>query len=147
MGTIPDFQFVEINCLRISQPVEAYTVLWRALSGEFSSAKVALKQLTEFFAKQDEHHFSNSKTKTESRSIACLLDELDFLITADEQVPSCRLHAHTSPLHPTSSPIIFCLTSHLISYRLLPYIPPHLLSSSTIPMIVTASTLIFSVKL
>ena len=92
VGTIPDFQFVEINCLRISQPVEAYTLLWRALSGEFSSAKVALKQLTEFFAKQDEHPFSHSKMKSESRSIACLLDELDFLITADEQV-------HVNPSH------------------------------------------------
>ena len=75
VGTIPDFLFVEINCLRISQPVEAYTLLWRALSGEFSSAKVALKQLTEFFAKQDEHHFSNSKTKMRvEASLVCLMN-------------------------------------------------------------------------
>ena len=118
VGTIPDFLFVEINCLRISQPVEAYTLLWRALSGEFSSAKVALKQLTEFFAKQDEHHFSNSKMKTESRSIACLLDELDFLITADEQVNYVMLVPLSYPISyltmiiPVSHPICTVITLH-----------------------------------
>ena len=31
---IPDFQFVEINCLRLHAPSDAYTVLWRQLSGK-----------------------------------------------------------------------------------------------------------------
>ena len=31
---IPEFQFVEINCLRLHTPSDAYTVLWRHLSGE-----------------------------------------------------------------------------------------------------------------
>lgn len=82
-GTIPDFLFVEINCLRISQPAEAYTLLWRSLSGEFCSSKVALKQLSDFFSSQ-EADFKHEKHIR--RPIACLIDELDFLITADEQV-------------------------------------------------------------
>ena len=79
---IPDFLFIEINCLRISQPAEAYTLLWRALSGEFCSSKVALKQLIDFFAHQEE----DLSRVAVRRPIACLIDELDFLITADEQV-------------------------------------------------------------
>lgn len=82
-GSIPDFLFVEINCLRISQPAEAYTLLWRSLSGEFCSSKVALKQLSDFFSSQ-EADFKHEKHIR--RPIACLIDELDFLITADEQV-------------------------------------------------------------
>ena len=31
---IPEFQFVEINCLRLHTPSDAYTVLWRHLSGK-----------------------------------------------------------------------------------------------------------------
>ena len=74
---------MEINCLRISQPAEAYTLLWRSLSGEFCSSKVALKQLSDFFSSQ-EADFKHEKHIR--RPIACLIDELDFLITADEQV-------------------------------------------------------------
>ena len=81
---IPDFSFVEINCLRISSASEAYTLLWRALSGEFLSSKKAEIQLAAFFRQRCEAYERNDDP--ERKHIICLMDELDFLITKDEEV-------------------------------------------------------------
>ena len=81
---IPDFSFVEINCLRISSASEAYTLLWRALSGEFLSSKRAQNQLANFFRQRSEAY--DRGDVTDRKHIICLMDELDFLITKDEDV-------------------------------------------------------------
>lgn len=86
------FEFIEINCLRISSPSEAYTVLWRGLSGEFIGPQIALARLQAYFegvaartnapstAKQNQ-----SATKP-TNYIVCLLDELDYLVTKNESI-------------------------------------------------------------
>lgn len=43
---LPSFNFVEINGMKLTDPAQAYTALWEALSGgKRVSAKSALKSL------------------------------------------------------------------------------------------------------
>ena len=79
---IPDFTFIEINCLRLQSPLEAYTVLWRGISGNHVSAKMAKTKLTDLF----ENASINKKQHKDRKVIICLIDELDFLLTRDEEV-------------------------------------------------------------
>lgn len=84
----PDFEFVEINCLHMSKPVDAYSVLWKALSGEHLSAKTALSRLQSYFQNRIERSSSTSSSTCVSDGglVVCLLDELDYLVTQNEQV-------------------------------------------------------------
>jgi len=79
---IPHFQFVEINCLKLQSPADAYTLLWREISGTHASAKTAMLRLKEYF----EQAQFNERTAAERQTIVCLVDELDFLVTRDEEV-------------------------------------------------------------
>jgi origin recognition complex subunit 1 len=86
------FEFIEINCLRISSPNEAYTMLWRGLSGEFVGPQIALTRLKAYF--EDVANRSNAPSDTRSslaisrptNYIICLLDELDYLVTKNESI-------------------------------------------------------------
>ena len=81
-GKLPDFNFLEINCLRLQAPAQAYTVLWRGINGAHASSKVAKKQLESLF-----ENASMNKHLNKSRKVTvCLVDELDFLLTRDEEV-------------------------------------------------------------
>jgi origin recognition complex subunit 1 len=77
-GLISAFDFIEINGLRIPSPNDAYTVLWRGMSGEHCAYKTALGRL--------KSHFSSSEEETPRTYTICLLDELDYLVTANEGV-------------------------------------------------------------
>lgn len=79
---LPEFHFVEINCLKLHSPHDAYTVLWKGISGERVSAKTALQRLSDYFS------ISNNKKLVNGASIVtvCLLDELDFLVSGSESV-------------------------------------------------------------
>ena len=46
-GDIPAFDFVEINCLRLQSPQEAYVVAWRGMTGNVASAKSASEKLSQ----------------------------------------------------------------------------------------------------
>ena len=81
---IPSFLFVEINCLRISHPFEAYTMLWRAISGEFLTAKKAEQHLSDYFRQDGTIANKNSNDKREH--VVCLVDEIDFMVTKNEEV-------------------------------------------------------------
>ena len=48
-----DFQFVEINGMKISEPNQAFTLLWEAISGVKSSPRAALASLEEHFQTPD----------------------------------------------------------------------------------------------
>jgi Cdc6-like AAA superfamily ATPase len=37
----PPFEFVEINCMHLTSPEQAYTVLWQALGGERGAPRLA----------------------------------------------------------------------------------------------------------
>ena len=79
---IPQFLFVEINCLKLQSPADAYTLLWREISGTHASAKTAMLRLKEYF----EQAQFNERTAAERKTVVCLVDELDFLVTRDEEV-------------------------------------------------------------
>ena len=77
-GKLPRFQFIEINCLMLKQPIDAYSAMWRQLTGYNVSSKKALAKLKDYFFDQQ------SKPESKNRDITvCLVDELDFLITKD----------------------------------------------------------------
>ena len=87
-----DFEFIEINCLRISSPQEAYTVLWRGLSGEFVGPQIALGRLKSYFEDIAARSNAPSTAKPSQSSVKptnyviCLLDELDYLVTKNESI-------------------------------------------------------------
>jgi origin recognition complex subunit 1 len=89
---VNSFEFIEINCLRISSPSEAYTVLWRGLSGEFVGPQIALARLKAYFEDVAARTNAPSNAKKSLASvrptnyIVCLLDELDYLVTKNESI-------------------------------------------------------------
>jgi len=81
-GRIPHFDFVEINCLRLQAPAQAYTVLWRGLTGLHATSERAKNQLQERF-----QNASINKHLTQNRNtMVVLVDELDYLMTRDDSV-------------------------------------------------------------
>ncbi len=81
-GDLPEFHFVEINCLRLQAPASAYSVLWRGLTGMQASSKKAQKLLEEHF----ENASANAHAVTNRKVTICLVDELDYLMTRNEEV-------------------------------------------------------------
>ncbi|CAK7565534.1 MAG: Origin recognition complex, subunit 1 [Sporothrix epigloea] len=73
---LDDFIFVEINGMKITDPHQAYSLLWEALKGQRVSPGQALDLL--------EHEFSNPSP----RRVPCvvLMDELDQLVTKNQGV-------------------------------------------------------------
>jgi Cdc6-like AAA superfamily ATPase len=78
VNDLPPFEYIEINCLRLHSPYEAYSVLWKGLSGERVSPKTALQRLSD--------RFQNSHKRTDDTISIVLLDELDFLVSGNESV-------------------------------------------------------------
>lgn len=80
-GKLAYFKYLEINCLRLLQPKEAYTQLWRCVSnGEIVSPATALKRLTA--------HFNEMACGRDASNpaVVCVMDEVDFLLTRDQNV-------------------------------------------------------------
>lgn len=73
-------EFIELNCLRLQSPADAYTVLWKGIAGQHLSARAALHRLSQHF-----DHLS-STSGDDDTVLVCLLDELDWLITNNENV-------------------------------------------------------------
>ncbi|TLD14895.1 hypothetical protein PspLS_10865 [Pyricularia sp. CBS 133598] len=73
---LDDFIFVEINGMKVSDPHQAYSLLWEALKGQRVSPAQALDLL--------EREFSNPSP----RRVPCvvLMDELDQLVTKNQGV-------------------------------------------------------------
>lgn len=95
-GTLPAFQFVEINCLKLQSPADAYTFLWREMDGGHLSAKSAKLRLTEYFEQ-------GPQRGSDRRTVICLVDELDYLVARDEEVVYNFLNW---PLMPGSSLVV-----------------------------------------
>jgi origin recognition complex subunit 1 len=85
---IIEYEFIQINCLHMTKPVDAYSVLWKALSGgEQLSHKTALSRLKDFFSDSNNGNNSSANGENAKRcTVVCLLDELDYLVTQGEQV-------------------------------------------------------------
>lgn len=73
---LDDFIFVEINGMKVTDPHQAYSLLWEALRGDRVSPSHALDLL--------EREFSNPSP----RRVPCvvLMDELDQLVTKNQSV-------------------------------------------------------------
>ena len=73
---LDDFIFVEINGMKVTDPHQAYSMLWEALEGDRVNPRHALNLLDQEF---------NSPSP---RRVPCvvLMDELDQLVTKDQSV-------------------------------------------------------------
>jgi origin recognition complex subunit 1 len=75
-GELSDFNFVEINGMKLTNPHTAYEMLWEAISGDRVSAASATILLEQAF-----------KTKSDTRMpTVVLMDELDQLVTRNQVV-------------------------------------------------------------
>ena len=81
-GDLPVFDFIEINCLKLQSPQEAYTVAWRGITDQVVPPKSANQKLSQLF----ETAALNSHQTAQRLVTICLIDELDFLVTRDEEV-------------------------------------------------------------
>lgn len=93
-----EFQFVEINGMKLPDPSAAFSVLWRALSGEKSGARQALASLEEHFQTPDPTrkttYVSQPGLEYESPKLiiflllhsVVLVDELDQMFTKKQEV-------------------------------------------------------------
>jgi len=79
---IPEFSFVEINGMKLSNPHEAYTILYRALTGKKTTSHQAATLLEKRFASSSSAASSSSSQK----SCVVLMDELDLLVTKKQEV-------------------------------------------------------------
>ena len=73
---LPPFEFVEINGMRLSEPQQAYTELWRGINGQTVSPAHAEELLSGRF----------SGPSKSSRPVVVLMDELDVLVTKKQSV-------------------------------------------------------------
>ena len=73
-----DFDFVEINAMRLPQPAHAYAVLWEALGGEKRGAEAAARCLEKLFGAKG--------GRDGARPAVLLVDELDYMVTQRQDV-------------------------------------------------------------
>ncbi|CAD1779388.1 similar to Saccharomyces cerevisiae YML065W ORC1 Largest subunit of the origin recognition complex [Maudiozyma barnettii] len=74
---LPPFQYIEINGLKMVKPTDSYEVLWSKISGDNLTWGAAMESLQFYFEKVP---------KDKKRPIVVLLDELDALITKQEDI-------------------------------------------------------------
>eukprot|EP01084_Bolivina_argentea_P057649 105313_1 len=74
--TLPNFEFHEINAMKLPTAAHIYTELARKLIGQHFSPNIAVKKLSKYFSIKDR-----------DRKICVLLvDELDYLLTRQQKV-------------------------------------------------------------
>ena len=91
--TCPSFRFTVINCLKLHSPADAYTVLWKSISGHHASAITAKKKLTSHF-----EALKSSISSSDAPTLVCLVDEIDFLMTSNQSVIYNILDWPTTPM-------------------------------------------------
>ncbi|XP_068086170.1 origin recognition complex subunit 1-like [Anabrus simplex] len=75
---LPDFQFIEMNAMGLTEPRQAYVFILKALTGEKATAEQAQRTL--------EKMFTRSAKRKANKSIVLMVDELDILWTKREDV-------------------------------------------------------------
>ncbi|KAJ2870344.1 Origin recognition complex, subunit 1, partial [Coemansia asiatica] len=75
-GDLPEFQYIELNGMKMTEPSQAYTQLWQAITGEKATPKHAAQLL--------EKHFSTPSPRRHSYVV--LMDELDLLVTKSQSI-------------------------------------------------------------
>lgn len=76
---LPEFEFVELNALRLAEPAQVYVRLYQALSrGERLSPSAALAAL--------DAHFGDARATRKRPFLVVLVDEIDLLVTRNQTV-------------------------------------------------------------
>ena len=85
------FKFVDINCLKMTNPRQAYSALWQCISGGAHlpprDAQMALEMHFGDRPERQAYKKRNADPSAPSRDpVVCLVDEVDFMLTKDENV-------------------------------------------------------------
>jgi len=75
-GSLPSFSFLVINAMSLRTPYDAYTSLWRSVSGKVCSPVEASAGLDKWFGRKE----------GEKNVMVLLLDEMDYLVTRKQTV-------------------------------------------------------------
>lgn len=75
-GELQDFQYIELNGMKMTEPSQAYTQLWQAITGDKATPKHAAQLL--------EQHFSTPSPRRHTYVV--LMDELDLLVTKSQSI-------------------------------------------------------------
>ncbi|KAJ2390969.1 Origin recognition complex, subunit 1, partial [Coemansia sp. RSA 2559] len=73
---LPEFQYIELNGMKMTEPAQAYTQLWQAITGDKVTSKHAAQLL--------EKHFSTPSPRRHTYVV--LMDELDLLVTKSQSI-------------------------------------------------------------
>jgi Cdc6-like AAA superfamily ATPase len=93
-----EFDFVEINGMKLTDPQHAYSILWNAISGEKLTNYHAVEMLDKKF----------SKKATKCKPIIVLLDELDIMVTKKQTI---MYNFFDWPNRPKSSLIVIAIAN------------------------------------
>ncbi|AAS52816.2 AER133Cp [Eremothecium gossypii ATCC 10895] len=74
---LPQFQYIEINGLKMVKASDSYEVLWKKISGSTLTSGAAMESLEYYF---------KEVPQTKKRPVVVLLDELDALVTKNQDV-------------------------------------------------------------
>ena len=80
MGDLPAFDFIEINGMRLTEPNQAYSQLWKALTG----AKVTTEHAKNLLEKR--FTTANAQNSRKQKTSVVLVDELDLLWNRKQSV-------------------------------------------------------------
>ncbi|KAJ2725400.1 Origin recognition complex, subunit 1 [Coemansia sp. Benny D115] len=75
-GELPEFKYIELNGMKMTEPSQAYTQLWQAITGDKVTPKHAAQLL--------EQHFSTPSPRRHTYVV--LMDELDLLVTKSQSI-------------------------------------------------------------
>lgn len=76
LGELPAFQFVEINGMKLVNPPQVYSLLWKGLTGAHATPAHAAEMLDQRFTTPSPHR----------QPCVLLVDELDLLVTRKQTV-------------------------------------------------------------
>ena len=77
-GELPDFKFIEINGMRLTEPNQSYVQIWESLTGQKATAEHARTLL--------EKRFTDPSSKKSAKTTVLLVDELDMLWNRKQSV-------------------------------------------------------------
>jgi len=100
-GKLPDFKFVELNAMRLTDPRYAYCALLKAIDGRSMTPAHALASLEKLFAPR------NNPPKR-SQPIVVLLDELDVLMTKQQTI---LYHFFEWPTHKNAGLVVIGISN------------------------------------
>lgn len=97
-GHLPNFHFVELNGMRMTEPHQCYVQLWKELSGQKLSSSHSATLL--------EKRFSKGGLKKDA--VVVMIDELDLLWTRKQTV---MYNLFDWPTHPSSKLIVIAIAN------------------------------------